>query len=79
MYTFFKNIMPRWCHIRPAYFLQVLLIAGFMILSGCNADSGGYANNRTTVMSEESRLTAVIPQKRAILLMRLNGRTIFCC
>lgn len=34
MYTFFKNIMPRWCHIRPAYFLQVLLIAGFMILSG---------------------------------------------
>jgi len=24
-----------------------------MILSGCNADSGGYANNRTTVMSEE--------------------------
>ncbi|WP_136479167.1 ComEC/Rec2 family competence protein [Acetivibrio thermocellus] len=53
MYTFFKNIMPRWCHIRPAYFLQVLLIAGFMILSGCNADSGGYANNRTTVMSEE--------------------------
>jgi len=36
-------------HISSRFYL----LAGFMILSGCNADSGGYANNRTTVMSEE--------------------------